>query len=149
MAEWPWRNGSRSKLITWYTPFHASGPLCHTWYESIQNWSQYRVDRRGQTDEQSVKQVSQTNVFSNAFQFRWKFRFTLISSLMEWSLQNFVHGMTAVLSWHVQKFIAIWWAATELQQDKVSIEFELQAKKVSETDTWWTGECRIPLTKDF
>ena len=68
-----------------------------------------------------------TNGFSIAFQIRW--RFTVISSLIEWSLQNFVHGTTAVLSWHVQKIVAIWRPATELQQDEVSIEFELQAKK--------------------
>ena len=69
-----------------------------------------------------------TNGFSIAIQIRWKFRFTLISILIQWSLQNFVHGTTAVLSWHVQKFVAIWWSATELQQGEVSIEFELRAK---------------------
>ena len=70
-----------------------------------------------------------TNGFSIAIQIRWKVRFTLISILIQWSLQNFVHGTTAVLSWHVQKFVAIWWPATELQQGEVSIEFELRAKK--------------------
>ena len=74
-----------------------------------------------------------TNGFSIAIQIRWKFRFTLISILIQWSLQNFVHGTTAVLSWHVQTFVAIWWPATELQQGEVSIEFELRAKIVSET----------------
>ena len=69
-----------------------------------------------------------TNGFSIAIQIRWKFRFTLISILIQWSLQNFVHGTTAVLSWHVQKFVAIWWPATELQQGEISIEFELRAK---------------------
>ena len=47
--------------------------------------------------------VSLTFFFFIAIQIRWKFRFTLISILIEWSLQNFVHGMTAMLSWHVQK----------------------------------------------
>ena len=75
-----------------------------------------------------------TNGFSIAIQIRWKFRFTLISILIQWSLQNFVHGTTAMLSWHVQKFVAIWWPATELQQGEVSIEFELRQKIVSETD---------------
>ena len=74
-----------------------------------------------------------TNDFSIAVQIRWKFRFTLISILIQWSLQNFVHGTTAVLSWHVQTFVAICWPATELWQGEVSIEFELQAKSVSET----------------
>ena len=38
--------------------------------------------------------------------------------------------MTAVLSWHVQKFIVIWWPATELWQGEVPIVFELLAKKL-------------------
>ena len=54
-----------------------------------------------------------TNGFSIPIKIRWKFHFTLISILIPWSLQNFVHGTTAVLSWHVQKFVAIWWPATE------------------------------------
>ena len=70
-----------------------------------------------------------TNGFSIAIQIRWQFRFTLTSILIQWSLQNCVHGTTAVLSWHVQKFVAILWPATELWQGEVSIEFELRAKK--------------------
>ena len=69
-----------------------------------------------------------TNGFSIAIQIRWKLRFALISIQIKWSLKNFVHGTTAVLSWHVQKFVAIWWPVTELQQGEVSIEFELRAK---------------------
>ena len=75
-----------------------------------------------------------TNGFFIAIQIRWKFRFTLISILIQWSLQNFVHGTTAVLSWHVQKFVAIWWPTTELQQGEVSIEFKLRAK-----NRYWNG----------
>ena len=74
-----------------------------------------------------------TNGFSIAIQIRWKFCFTLTSTLIRWSLQNFVHGTTAVLSWHVQKCVAVWWLATELQQGEVSIEFALWIKIVSET----------------
>ena len=68
------------------------------------------------------------NGFSIAIQTRLKFRFTLTSILIQWLLHNFVHGTTAVLSWHVQNFVAIWWPATELWQGEVSIEFELRAK---------------------
>ena len=35
---------------------------------------------------------------------------------------------TAVVSLHVQQFVAIWWSETELQQGEVSIKFKLQAK---------------------
>ena len=74
-----------------------------------------------------------TNGFSIAIQIRWNLRFTLISILMQWSLQNLVHGTTAVLSWHVQNSVAISWPLTELQQGDVSIKFELRTKMVSET----------------
>ena len=68
-----------------------------------------------------------TNGVSIAFQIRWKFCFILTSILTKWSLHNFVHDMTAVvLSWHVQKFVAIWWPATKLQQGEGFIEFEMQ-----------------------
>ena len=77
-----------------------------------------------------------TNEFSIAIQIRWKFRFSLTSTLILWSLQNFIHGTTAVLSWHVQKFVAIWRPAAELWQGEVSIVFELRAKTVSETGPW-------------
>ena len=33
----------------------------------------------------------------------------------------------------MQKFVAIWWPATELQQGELSIEFELRRKIVNET----------------
>ena len=69
-----------------------------------------------------------TNVFSIAIQIQWKLHFALISIPIQWSLQNFVHGTTAVLSWHVQKFVVMWWPVTELQQGEVSIKFELLAK---------------------
>ena len=71
-----------------------------------------------------------TNGFSIAIQIRCQVRFTLSPILIQWSLQNFVH----VLSWHVQKFVAIWFPAAELQQGTVSMEFELRAKQnVTET----------------
>ena len=38
-----------------------------------------------------------TNGFSIAIQIRWKFRFTITSILIQWLLQNFAHGTTAVL----------------------------------------------------
>ena len=71
--------------------------------------------------------------FSIVIQIWWKFRSTLTSILIQWSLQNFVQGMTSVLSWQVQKFVAIWWPAMELQQGDVSIKFELGQKIVSKT----------------
>ena len=79
-----------------------------------------------------------TNIFSIAVQIRWKFHFILTSILIQLSLQNYLHSTTAVLLWHVQIFVAIWWPAMELQQGTVSIKFELRAKNHS-----WNG----PLDK--
>ena len=46
-------------------------------------------------------------IFLLQFKFNGKFHFPLIHILIKWLLQNFVHAMTAMLSWHVQKFVAI------------------------------------------
>ena len=74
----------------------------------------------------AVAPGSFANGFSIAIQIRWQFRFTLTSILTKISLHNFVHGTTTVLSWHVQKIVAIWGSAVELQQDEVSIEIEFR-----------------------
>ena len=60
-----------------------------------------------------------TNSFSIIIQIWWKFCFTLTLILIQWLLNNFVHGTTAVLSWHVQKNFAIWWTPMELQQGEI------------------------------
>ena len=44
------------------------------------------------------------------------FVFVPIKFLKKWSLQNFAHDTTAALLWHVQNFVVIWLAVTELQQ---------------------------------
>ena len=65
------------------------------------------VTRMSSLDDIHVPGARFTNGFYIAIQLRWKFRFTLTSILIQWSLQNFVHGTTAMLSWHVPKFVAI------------------------------------------
>ena len=40
---------------------------------------------------------------------RWKFHSALIQVVVKWLLWNFVDGTTAMLSWHVQNFVAIWY----------------------------------------
>ena len=47
-------------------------------------------------DFSTVIQISQTTCSA------------LIQIIEDWSLQNFAHATTAVLSWHVQKFVASW-----------------------------------------
>ena len=46
---------------------------------------------------------------------------------MKLSLQNFAHGMIVMLLWHVLNFIALW-SPIVLQQNEISIEFELSWK---------------------
>ena len=52
-------------------------------------------------------------VFSDVFQIQWKWHSALIKVVMKWSLWNFAHGMTAVMSWHVQNFVAMWYPTVE------------------------------------
>ena len=54
-----------------------------------------------------------TNDFSIVIQIQWKFHSALIQVFHKWLLWNFAHSTTAVLSWHVQKFVAIWYITTE------------------------------------
>ena len=76
-------------------------------------------------------------ISSVIIQIWWKSHFVFTKILMGWSLQNFAHAMTAVLSWHVQKFVVIWWSEMELQQDDVSIEFDAhQGNIVSKMGLW-------------
>ena len=57
------------------------------------------------------------------------FIFALIQILMKWSLHNFVYDTTAVLSWHVQNFVAIGSPTIELQLNEFPVEFQLWWKK--------------------
>ena len=61
------------------------------------------------------------------FRSNSKFHFTLIQSLMEWSLQIFAHATTALLLWHVQNFVVIWQSRIELWQS----EFSLWVSRIS------------------
>ena len=53
-------------------------------------------------------EVHFTNDFSIVIQIRWKFHSALIKVFEKWSLWNLAHDTTAVLLWHVQRFVALW-----------------------------------------
>ena len=74
------------------------------------------------------------NEFSIVIQIRWKFHSTLFEVVVKWSLWHFAHGTIAVLSWHVQNCIAIWYTTMSLHLNQFSIEFELWWKNCS-----WNG----------
>ena len=66
--------------------------------------------------------------FPITIQNPWKFHFALIWILMNRSLQNFAHAttaLTAVLLWHVQKFVVISQPVIWLHQCDYSTECEL------------------------
>ena len=59
---------------------------------------------------------------------QWQFHFVLIQIQIKKSLQDFVHDKTAMLSWHAQNLVMIWWLETDLQQKTLTNEFELQVE---------------------
>ena len=73
-------------------------------------------------------------LFHAKFQVDGQFVFALIEKVTELSLQNFVHAMTAQLSWHVQNSVVTGWLETESQEKIISILFEFWAKY-----QWWDG----------
>ena len=60
------------------------------------------------------------------------FLFALTQFITVWSIQNFAHAMTAVLSWHVLlKFVVTLWPGIELHydvHDVISIRFQFWVK---------------------
>ena len=58
-----------------------------------------------------------TNDFWCKILIWWKFNCVLTLMIAKRLPQNFAHGMIAVLSCHVQKFIAMWWPCLKLQQN--------------------------------
>ena len=63
-------------------------------------------------------------------------QFTLSSILTQWSLQNVVHGATAMLWWHMQKLLGFNGQQRNDCKAKFSIELGLRTKIVSETGPW-------------
>ena len=84
-----------------------------------------------------------TNGFSIAIQIRWEFRFALTSILMQWSLQIFVHGTTAVLSWHVQNLLQSNGQQQSYGKAKFPSNLNCGQKNVSETGPWGHSEDQI------
>ena len=91
-----------------------------------------------------------SNDFSIVIQIGGKFYSTLIQIVVKLSLWNFAHGTTAVLSWHVQNCITIWYPTLKLHPNQFSIEFGLQRKSCTwkgpqasmSSGTWF--HCFIP-----
>ena len=87
-------------------------------------------DIAAKTNGENMSGAHFTKAFLITIQIQWKSLFALTPFLTKRLFQNFSHNTTAVLSWHVQKFVAILLPVTESQQWKVSLEFELQGIKI-------------------
>ena len=75
--------------------------------------------------------------FANDFSVAIQIHFAFFLTSLKWLLQNFVHATTAVLSWHVQTFVEMWWTVIELQQYEFFMEFSLRAKTSYEISGPW------------
>ena len=53
-------------------------------------------------------------MFCIIIQIRWKFYCAVIQVPVKWLLWNFAHDISAVLSWHVKTFVAIWYPTMHL-----------------------------------
>ena len=69
--------------------------------------------------------------FSIVIHIWWKICLAVVLFVVIRSLQNFAHAMTAVLSWHVQNFVAITLLVFEWNQNEIFIKFELKHKNSS------------------
>ena len=72
------------------------------------------------------------NDFFIVIQIWLKFHSTLLQVVVNWSLWNFAYGMTALLSWLVQNFVAIWCHMMELHLNKFSSNLNYDGKIVRE-----------------
>ena len=82
--------------------------------------------------------------FSIVIKMGWKFHTALIQVVVKWSLRYFAHGTTALLSWHVQNFVAIWYRTRDSNQNHSFVEFESWwkisfVKWAPELDHHWCG----------
>ena len=68
------------------------------------------------------------NDVSIVIQIQWKYNSSLTHVLVKWSLWNFAHGTTAVLSCYVQNFVAVWYPTLKLHKNQFSIEVEIRRK---------------------
>ena len=72
-------------------------------------------------------------------EFQWK-----------WSLWNFAHGTTTVLSWHVQSFVAILYPSMALHKNQnFPLQFEWQQKILREMGPWFNIGSGNGLFPDF
>ena len=66
-----------------------------------------------------------TKDFSVLIQIRWKFHSAVIQAV-KYSLWNSAHGSAAVLSWHVQNFVAIYLTLTGVSYSKTNFPLNLK-----------------------
>ena len=101
---WVW-----TSLVHWVHMYTRKRP-CLPWLhcEYIRWWRQYFTTRLSlQKGGPFPERFSHRNPISMKIQ-------SVHQVVMGWSLWNFAHGTTAVLSWHVQNYVEIWYSTMEL-----------------------------------
>ena len=83
----------------------------------------------------SVPGIHVTNTLFITIQIQWKIWITVIPFLAMISPQMFAHAMTTLLSCHVQNFVKISWSEFGLEQNEISITFELWLWKWTQDHT--------------
>ena len=81
-----------------------------------------------------------TNDFSIVIQIRWEINSALIRVVVKWSLWNLANGTIAVLSCHLQYFVAIWYHTIGLYQKQLSSNLNYDGKIVREMVLTWQGD---------
>ena len=99
-----------------------------------------------------------STMYPSQFKFDKKIMFVTIQILIEWLLKKIAHDMTAMLSWHVQKCIAIWWQNLNHSKMKFPLNLNCNAKIVSEMGprtscllqfVHVSQQCPVVFDKDF
>ena len=102
---------------------HGSHAACGTWALNGRS-SLYRV-----TSAMWSRGAFRWRLFFIKIQITGEDCFAVSQMLIRWLLPNFAYGMTAVLSWHVQKFVAMCLPGMDSQQTSNSLNLNYDGKK--------------------
>ena len=135
----PWRLQSPAHQQAWYWPnkpeYSISG------IKRVNKWPVklgYSVYITLTSCPQNSKLANGRYTYSPHKQFfhctpnSMEFHFALIQVAVEGSLQNLAHDMIAMLLWHVQNFVVIWWHVMEAQWEKFPLNLNYDWKINSE-----------------
>ena len=127
LCTWEWR--MLHCIFSKTTPLPPRIPFSSSWQHSVLFTRHYITPIWG--CHLGIRTISEThfiNIFSTTIEISWRLQFVSIQTTIQWFLQNFAHVMSSILSWCVQKFVAISWPAIKLNQNELRIN-----------NSWWHG----------